>query len=249
MNTLKKIYLLLIPILLLVGSLVFHIPPTEKAQAHGLPQVTICHKQSQPWVTITISIAALPAHLAHGDSIGICPQTTPTPTPSPTDEPIPTPTVEPSVSPSPTPTETPDPCEVKTDSILEIDPCATPTPTTVIPTEAPQSSSDTTDHNSAGNGGSLCSDAKPARVANINVVTTGNTGELQIQWALPIGADKVHIEYGLEKNAQYSLLNTSNDGNEVIGALDSGQHYWFRVAGVNGCAVGDYSDWFDPLVP
>jgi len=31
--------------------------------------ITICHKGN----TITISISALPAHLAHGDTLGACP--------------------------------------------------------------------------------------------------------------------------------------------------------------------------------
>lgn len=252
----------------MVGSIVFNIPPTQKVEA-TLSHVTICHKESQPWQTLSVAIAAIPAHLAHGDSLGACPEPTSTPTPSPTNEPSPTPSEEPSPTPtgetSPTPTvepsvspsPTPDPCEenvllkvVINDQIVlnQEDPCdrITPTPTILTPTETPHTN---VDHSSSGSGGNLCGDTRPARVANINVVTTGNIGELEIQWALPIGADKVHIEYGLEKNAQHALLNTANDGNEVIRNLTSGEHYWFRVAGVNGCAVGEYSDWFDPIVP
>jgi hypothetical protein len=37
-------------------------------QQYGQPRVTICHKGR----TITISQAALPAHLRHGDTIGAC---------------------------------------------------------------------------------------------------------------------------------------------------------------------------------
>ena len=94
-----------------------------------------------------------------------------------------------------------------------------------------------------------CADRKPGNVANINVITTGNVGELEVQWSLPENANQAHIEYGLEMFAQHALLNTPNDGNEVIRDLVSGQHYWFRVLGVNGCATGDPSQWFDPLVP
>lgn len=95
----------------------------------------------------------------------------------------------------------------------------------------------------------VCSVKDIGNVANINVKTTDNSGELEVQWSLPERADKVHIEYGLEQNAQHALLNTPNDGNEVIRDLVSGNHYWFRVAGVRDCGVGSYSNWFDPLVP
>jgi hypothetical protein len=40
------------------------IPPTEEEK------VTICHKGKN---TLTIGISALPAHLAHGDTMGACP--------------------------------------------------------------------------------------------------------------------------------------------------------------------------------
>jgi hypothetical protein len=42
-------------------------------------KVTICHhthSQKNPFVTITISERALPAHLAHGDTVGACPTET-----------------------------------------------------------------------------------------------------------------------------------------------------------------------------
>ena len=39
------------------------------------PKVTICHhthSQKNPFVTITVSVHALPAHLGHGDTVGPC---------------------------------------------------------------------------------------------------------------------------------------------------------------------------------
>jgi hypothetical protein len=43
-------------------------------------KVTICHhthSQTNPFVTITVSVHALPAHLRHGDTIGPCPEQAP----------------------------------------------------------------------------------------------------------------------------------------------------------------------------
>lgn len=164
-------------------------------------------------------------------------------------QPTPTPTEE--VTPTPTPTEeptlTPDPCdqlEVKSDVVEDVDPCVTPTPT-----EEPGQPGNPPTFAGSSTEAPTCSDVKPGIVANIFVKPTGAKGELEIQWALPSGAEKAHIEYGLEQSAQHALLNTANDGNEVVKDLVSGQHYWFRVAGVNGCAVGDFSGWYDPLVP
>jgi hypothetical protein len=45
-------------------------------------KVTICHhthSQKNPFVTITVSERALPAHLGHGDTVGPCPQNSLTP--------------------------------------------------------------------------------------------------------------------------------------------------------------------------
>lgn len=43
---------------------------------YGPDKITICHRPgSGRHVTITISRSALPAHLAHGDTIGRCPAT------------------------------------------------------------------------------------------------------------------------------------------------------------------------------
>lgn len=205
--------------------------------ATAVPKITWCHTEpngNQQTLELPQQALENAGHvdaqgnaLHAGDHLGACIE----PSPTPTEEPTPTPTEEP----TPTPTEEPTPT-----------PTEEPTPT---PTEEPKQPEVVRVASSGGSSApGVCGDSKPNKVANIYVTTTGNKGELEVQWALP-NSDKVHIEYGLETVAQHSLLNTPNDGNEVIKDLVSGEHYWFRVAGVNGCAVGDYSDWYDPIVP
>jgi len=69
--------------LVVAGGLVF----ATGANAFG--NITICHKPPTPDQTISINFAALPAHLAHGDSIGPCQTASPTPSPSPSPSPEP----------------------------------------------------------------------------------------------------------------------------------------------------------------
>src|SRR6059058_6665291 len=57
-----------------------HTSPT--AAQYPTSKVTICHhthSQKNPFVTITVSERALPAHLGHGDTVGPCPQQSLTP--------------------------------------------------------------------------------------------------------------------------------------------------------------------------
>lgn len=221
-NGLIKISLLL-TVGAILGLIALFVTFTPGRATFQQSKVYVCHCQGNACNTLHIAPIAALAHLQqHEDDYrGVC------------EEVVPTPTKEPEVTPTPIEEVTPTP----TEEVL-------PTPTDTVP----QSNDKPLENNSTGTPGE-CGDVRPDRVANINVTTTGNTGELEVQWSLVENADRVHIEYGLEKYAQHALLDTPDDGNEVIRNLKSGEHYWFRVMAVNGCSVGQPSDWFDPLVP
>lgn len=151
------------------------------------------------------------------------PTATPTPTPTPEITPTPEPTQSPEPTPTPEPTVTPEPRRE-----------------TVVKVSNPPSLS---------NPDYGCGDIKPGDVPGIFVaVGVPNDGKLEVRWWPPSGADKVHIRYTeySSNDWHYALLNTPNDGKEVIGSLKNGTNYNFQVAGVNGCAVGNWSSIFDP---
>lgn len=193
--------------------------------------MTICHYTPGNQVEHTFTTAqAYAGHLGTPHSVstfdtqGPCVSPSPSVSPSatPTLPPIVWPSVLPSVSPSvtPQPSRTPEP---------------TPQYPTPVFTQLPVS----------------CGDPIPQPVANI-YVDSGviGDGQLEVRWT-PTGnpqPPKAHIRYGLEiGNYPYALLETDNDGKEVIGALTNGTHYFFEVAQVSGVCVGNWSLPYDPL--
>lgn len=94
----------------------------------------------------------------------------------------------------------------------------------------------------------FCGDSLPGSIANTNVVKgVANDGKAEVQWSIPTNAGNAHIIYSLTwagSTYWYGLLNTPNDGNEIINDLDTKGTYTFYVAGVNGCAVGPFSNGF-----
>lgn len=165
--------------------------------------------------------------------------------------PTPMSTITPTLFTSPTPTvpqPTVNPCDGE---CITPSPEVTPEVTRVPePTKEPKGEPLTANFSAdfSQGGVTTCSDLKPTNINDVWLEddAVGN-GELIVRWGVNSNYSKVHIVYGFEAgDIRYSLLNTENDGREVIGQLDS-RHYWFSVANVNGCAVSDYVQWVDPM--
>src|SRR3990167_1436266 len=225
----------------------------KRSEAIVLPQITICHTQSTPDVTLTISLNALAAHLAHGDSIGAC--VTPSPSPSPTSEPCeeeeeeyeydeygqwepepcPSPSVSPSVSPSLSPSPSPSGSPEPSGSPL---PSEEPSPS---PQESPTPSETPGNPGLTEAGAYVCPDTSPTRApANFHIYRNGNL--VQVKWLPdnPKDGDQAIIYWGIVGQGwQHSLL-TANDGFEVIN-LYSVLDYSFAAQIVKGCGAGPMS--------
>lgn len=181
-----------------------------------------------------------------GDHAGACvevaptvkPTDTPTPTiPQPT-EVIPSPTINPCdgdcVTPTPTEEITPEPTR-------PVEPTVTPelTGEPLTPANAPTTAQGTPE----------CTDRKPDTIAWATYIPTDTKGEQKIQWANEIGAETVNIRYRLDgEDWKYGAVGLPNTGNYIVKSLKSGKSYWYQIAGVHGCAAGDWSKEFDPIV-
>ena len=93
-------------------------------------------------------------------------------------------------------------------------------------------------------GSPSCGDTAPEGVSEIWVESEiVNDNCVDVHWSPPTGADKAHIWYSeVDGEWRYALLETPNDGIEEIRCLKNGVRYYFQVAGVNGCAVGSWSN-------
>lgn len=112
----------------------------KKLELKAEGKAVICHVSPDNVAikkTITIGASAVRAHLAHGDSLGVCGSVRPTPTPSATVQPSLTPTPTATVAPSATATTTPTVTPTATATAV---PSVTATPTSTpsaTPTEMP----------------------------------------------------------------------------------------------------------------
>lgn len=202
------------------------------------PYKVICHHNPSQNVTLSFqNEQSYQGHLGtpHNDGVydtdGACEEPTLTPTCTPTPgEPIPTVTGEPEATPTPTIVEEPTP------EVTRV-PEPTSPPNDVVTLRTDTTSTPT------------CPAQKPENVNDVWVEADAEgNGEMILRWGVNSQYSRVNIVYGLTPgDMRYSLLNTENDGREVIRGLDNGTHYWFSVANLDGCAVGDYAVWRDPM--
>jgi hypothetical protein len=74
-------------------------------------------------------------------------------------------------------------------------------------------------------------------------------GEQEIRWTLPEGAETVNIRYSeVNGDWRYGAIGIPNTGHFTVKGLTSGQSYRYQIAGQHGCAAGEWSAPFDPVV-
>lgn len=167
-----------------------------------------------------------------GDHAGACAEPTVTPVPTVT------------TAPSATPTFTPSPTSIPE---VTVTPRVTPEVTPTV-TETPQRN-DVVRLSTNTTSTPTCDILKPESINDVWLQPdASNNGTLVLRWGVNDKYSRVNVVYGLTPgDMRYSLLNTENDGVEEIKGLANGTHYWFSVANLDGCAVGDYEVWRDPL--
>jgi hypothetical protein len=251
------------------GYLAWGLPPEVQANK----KIWICHKPGKLDQNKKINESAWPGHRGHGDHKGKCrPQPTATATPRPTKPPKPTPT--PSESPKPTPTVlvcldngVDEPRELTIPRTQEAwdrvlfswpesyvgeckveptpEPTVEPTPDPT-PESTPGPTSEPLVHHTTGTPETCAGVPTPTEPANFHLYRNGELADLR--WS-PTEGDTVNI-YWKNPSAgdwEHSLINTPNDGNEIVGNL--GSYDWtFGLAQVNGnCNESDIVEVVDGM--
>lgn len=136
-----------------------------------------------------------------------------------TPTPIPTPIPTPTPTPIPTPIPTPTPTPTPTPG-----PTPTPTPT-------------------PGHG---CPDPKPTSAPTLSGFRTSSTS-IMLTWNSVEPLSHYMIRYGKSSgNYEFAALDVGNTNLYEVKDLEANVQYFFQVAGVNGCAPGDWSNEITP---
>ncbi len=124
------------------------------------------------------------------------------------------------------------------------------------PTSQPESN-----NNSSGGGGGGGSTSSPSApgcndrvpIGHADLFQINRTGKTAKLYFTPVNdnTEHYHVIFGLkEGDERYAGLSESISREKNLGVqsvtineLNPGKEYWFKVAGVNGCAVGDWSNW------
>lgn len=193
--------------------------------------VTICHKTGNSYQTLSVNWTAVLAHLLHGDKVGTCVVSTPSPTPTvtptvaPTSSPEPTATPEETVSPEPTATPeataTPEESPVPTEQ-----PVVTQTFSAPAPAGAPV----------CDTGGNIPFPIKSSTATRIG------TNAVIAYWPTVIGGqvNARFRELG-STNWQHALRDYPNIGVAPIGFLRDGVKYEYQLTNGFGCNQSGWS--------
>lgn len=143
--------------------------------------------------------------------------------PSPVPSPSPSPSPNPSVSPSPSPTSSPNTNDSSPSSFSAPSPAKAPT----------------------------CTDAVPVGEPDFFQINRDKTSATLFFTPVNDNVERYHVIFGLwEGDERFGSLSThvtkeTNNGVQSlkISELAANSEYWFKVAPVNGCAVGTWSSW------
>lgn len=133
-------------------------------------------------------------------------------------------------------------------------PASEPTPEPT-PTPSPTPSSSSESSNSPGTSVTTpsCQDRMPVGMSDLFQIN--RTGTTAVLYFTPINdqVEKYHVVYGYIANdarfghigAQVSVESNTGVQSITINHLDPAARYWFQVMPVNGCAVGERSNWLE----